>query len=266
MWMGHQPDVDQGAAIDWSAAAADYARYRPGPPDSFFARLAALGVGLPGQRILDLATGTGALARVFAGQGADVTGIDVAEGQVAMARSLAEAEGLTARWQVARAEATGLPDQSFDVVSAQQCWMYFDPAATLREVARLLVPGGCLMIGHASFLPRQDAVVAASEALVLAHNPAWQGADWDGIVPPRPDLAVPYGRLEAMFAYREGVPFTAETWRGRMRALRGIGAALDAEAVAAFDADHARMLARIAPPAFSILHGFDAHIFRFGDD
>ena len=259
----HQKNIDEGAAIDWGHTAADYARYRPGPPESFFARLVASGVGKPGQRILDLATGTGVLAREFARRGCEVTGVDVAQGQVAMAKQMPTSEGLTARWIVTEAEATGLADRSFDVITAQQCWMYFDPRAILRECARLLVPGGLLMIGHASFFFCKGAVVAASEALVLRHNPAWQGVDWDGVVEANPDLASPLGRLESFFAYEEGVAFTAESWRGRMRALRGIGASLDAAAVAAFDKEHAELLARIAPPSFSVLHGFDAHVFRF---
>ena len=82
--------IDEGRTVDWGRASADYARYRPGPPPSFFARLAAFGVGLPSQRILDLGTGTGVLARQFAGQGAIVAGIDLSDGQIAQARDLAE--------------------------------------------------------------------------------------------------------------------------------------------------------------------------------
>jgi hypothetical protein len=41
--------IDQGRSVDWGKVSADYARYRPGPPPSFYARLAAFGVGLPAQ-------------------------------------------------------------------------------------------------------------------------------------------------------------------------------------------------------------------------
>src|SRR3990172_8874953 len=51
---------------DFGKAAEDYARYRKGFPDSFFKRLLQDGIGMPGQSILDLGTGTGSLARGFA--------------------------------------------------------------------------------------------------------------------------------------------------------------------------------------------------------
>jgi 2-polyprenyl-3-methyl-5-hydroxy-6-metoxy-1,4-benzoquinol methylase len=104
--MSSQSDsaIDPGRAIDWSRTSADYARHRQGPPDSFFARFQALGVGLPGQRILDLGTGTGLIARRLARQGSNVAGIDIAAGQLAQARRLAEVEGLSIDFREAPAE------------------------------------------------------------------------------------------------------------------------------------------------------------------
>jgi len=61
---------DPGRAIDWGRTSTDYATHRPGPPASLFERLASFGVGLAGQRILDLGTGTGVMARGFARRGA----------------------------------------------------------------------------------------------------------------------------------------------------------------------------------------------------
>jgi len=49
--------------------------YRPGYPASFYTVLQAVGIGRPGQHILDLGTGTGVLARAFAKQGAHVIGL-----------------------------------------------------------------------------------------------------------------------------------------------------------------------------------------------
>ncbi|MBI3504076.1 MAG: methyltransferase domain-containing protein [Proteobacteria bacterium] len=256
-------DIDPGRKIDWSRTSSDYARHRPGPPEEFFLRLAALGIGRPGQRILDLATGTGLLARQFARQGSDVAGIDIAAGQIEAARQLAAEEGLKGRFEVAPAEAIPFADRSFDAATASQCWLYFDPDRTLGELRRVLAPGGTLATCHFTWLPRVNPVAQASEALVLKHNPAWRGADWSGAVPPIPQWAATRGvRLRAMFWFDAPVRFTAESWRGRMRACRGIGATLDDAAVAAFDAEHADLLARIAPPEFDIVHRIDAHLFE----
>jgi 2-polyprenyl-3-methyl-5-hydroxy-6-metoxy-1,4-benzoquinol methylase len=80
------PSLDGPNCIDWGKTSLDYSAHRPGPPPSFYHRLAALGVGLPGQSILDLGTGTGVLARQFAQQGATVAGIDIAAEQIAAAQ------------------------------------------------------------------------------------------------------------------------------------------------------------------------------------
>ena len=54
--------------IDWGKTLGDSSDFRPGPPMSFYERLPAFGIGLKGQSILDLGTGTGVLARQFARQ------------------------------------------------------------------------------------------------------------------------------------------------------------------------------------------------------
>lgn len=255
------PPTDPGRAIDWSRASADYARHRQGYPPSFFARLAALGVGLPHQRILDLGTGTGLLARVFARAGATVTGIDNAAGQIDEARALARAENLSADFRVAPAEDTGLLSHSFDLVTASQCWLYFDKARAVPEVRRLLAPGGRLLTCHLCWLPRLDPLARRTEEIVLRHNPAWAGADWSGIVPPMPAWAEGAFELEAMFRYDEPLHFTREGWRGRIRACRGVGASLPPEGVQAVDDALAALLAGVPSEPFPILHRIDAHLF-----
>ena len=50
------------------------------------------------------------------------------------------------------------------------------------------------------------------------------------------------------------VPFSRESWNGRMRACRGIEASLPEEAIATFDAEHRRLLATAAPEKFKVLH------------
>jgi SAM-dependent methyltransferase len=254
--------IDEGKEFDWGRTSADYVRHRPGPPLSFFERLRALGVGLPGQRILDLATGTGVLARQFAKQGAMTTGIDIAPEQIEAARGLAARERLEACFAVAAAEQSGLPDSSFDVITANQCWLYFDRDRILPEISRLLAADGVLVVSFFNWLPRFDPIARASEELVLEFNPQWQGASWDGRIPPMPCWAKERFELTAMFWYDEPIPFTRESWRGRMRACRGTGASLDAEALEAFDRVHDALLRKIAGESFSIIHRISAHFLR----
>ena len=253
---------DAGRVIDWGKTADDYATHRPGPPPQFYALLQAWGIGHAGQRLLDVGTGTGLLARQFARHGAQVTGTDSAAGQIKAARAAAEAEALNVDFRVAATEALPFVDDSFDAVTAMQCWLYFDAERASREVTRVLAPGGALVTAHFSWLPRRDAIAHASEALVLAHNPDWGGADWPGEIPSAPRWSEGRFEVAGMFWFDAPIAFTRESWRGRIRACRGIGATLDADAVARFDAEHTALLERCAPEDFAVLHRIDAHLLR----
>ncbi len=224
--------------------------------------LALLGVGLPGQRLLDLGTGTGLVARAFARRGARVCGTDIAAGQIETARAEARRESLDIDFQVAPADACPYPAATFDVVSASQCWMYFDPERATAEVKRVLKPSGTLVTTHFSWLPQLDAVARASEELVLKFNPAWRGAHWSGAIAAEPAWSVGRATVRAMFWFDIAVPFTRASWRGRMRACRGVGANLGAAEVAAFDAEHEALLGRIVANEFSVLHRVDAHLLQ----
>jgi SAM-dependent methyltransferase len=261
--MSGNPAIDHGRDVDWGKTSDDYAVHRPGPPESFYERLTVLGVGLPGQRILDLGTGTGLLAREFARRGAVVAGVDISASQVAMARRLADEAGLNVDFQAASAEMTPFADGSFDVITANQCWLYFDKAKMIPEARRLLAKDGLLVTSHFSWLPRLDPLARATEALILKYNPRWTAGDWSGEVPPMPGWAEAEFRLRAMFWYDEPIGFTRESWRGRIRASRGVGAALSAAEIAAFDAEHDAVLQGGVGEQFSVLHRLDAHLLEF---
>ena len=66
-----------------------------------------------------------------------------------------------------------------------------------------------------------------------------------------------------MFFYDVRVPFTKESWRGRIRACRGIGASLTEDEVKKFDKEHQELLDSITDDSFSILHRIDIQIFSF---
>ncbi len=261
---------DSGRAIDWGKTSQDYATHRPGPPLSFYRRLAALGVGLPRQRILDLGTGTGVLARQFSVQGARAAGVDIAAEQIAAALRLAREEGLDVDFRVAPAERTPFPDGSFDVVTANQCWVYFDAGLTVAEVRRLtagsralgITGGGLLVVSLFSWVPALSPIALQSEQLVLRFNPQWQGAGWKGEIAPLPRWIKDHGTLMAMFWYDEAIPFTRESWRGRMRACRGVAATLPPEQVQAYDMAHAEQLERNTPPEFTVPHRVAAYLVR----
>jgi SAM-dependent methyltransferase len=258
----HGLPTPEAADIDWGRTSGDYASHRPNYPAKFFDLLKLFGIGLPGQRILDLGTGVGFLALRFAEQGADVTGIDIAPGQIEQARAEAPVRGLRADFRVARAEDSGLPSASFDVITASQCWLYFDATRMIAEAQRLLRPRGLLMTSHLCWLPRQEPIARMSEELIQRHNPAWTSADWSGEIPFMPKWAAGAFPLHAMFVFDEPLRFTRESWRGRIRACRGVGASLPPEKVAEVDRELDELLRAKGLDLFTILHRVDAHIFR----
>ncbi len=146
-------------------------------------RLAAGKIVWPGARVVDLGTGTGSLARLFAQHGCTVTGVDIAGPLIEQARRLDREEGVEVAYVKAPAEATCLPSGIFDVVSAGQCWHWFDRPAAAREVARLLSDGGSVVIAHFDWLPLPGNVVEATEEIILRCTPTWPYADRAGLYP-----------------------------------------------------------------------------------
>jgi ubiquinone/menaquinone biosynthesis C-methylase UbiE len=79
---------------------------------------------------------------------------------------------LSIDFRVGRAEITGLPDRSADVVSAGQCWHWFDRPRAAVEVARVLRPDGSVVIAHFDWIPLPDNVAQVTEALIASYSPA----------------------------------------------------------------------------------------------
>ncbi|MEM9048328.1 MAG: class I SAM-dependent methyltransferase [Pseudomonadota bacterium] len=250
--METEPDLEGaqafGKTIDFGRTANDYSTHRAGFPPDFFAALAARGIPEPGARALDIGTGTGTVARGLAAAGAQVTGLDPSRDLMAEAAALAQVDGLAIDWVQGAAEALDFPDASFDLVTAGQCWHWFDRPKAAAEIARVLRPSGLAVIAHFDWLPLPGNVVAATEAMIMAANPAWRMAGGTGIYPLwLADLAgAGFAGIET-FSFDVAVSYSHAGWRGRIRASAGVRASLDADATTAFDAALAAMLARDFP-------------------
>jgi SAM-dependent methyltransferase len=228
--------------VDFGSAATDYARHRKGFPGSFFDRVPLKGP------ILDLGSGTGTLARGYAGRGARVVALDLSPAM------LGQASGLPMR-VAARAERCPFREGSFGAVVAGQCWHWFDGPAVARECRRLLQPGGRLLIARFDYLPMDDNAAAATEELILSVNPGWPLAGAAGLrYDFRPHLAgAGFERMETL-TWDEAVSYSHEGWRGRIRACNGVIELRDPARIADFDARLKKLLAERFPDPVVVPH------------
>lgn len=225
---------------NFGLTAHDYAKYRAGFPDEFFERVFEEGIVKAGASLVDLGTGTGTLARGFALRGCTVIGVDIASQLLEQARELSSQQGLEIEFRFAKAEETGLPDSSFDVISAGQCWHWLHRPRAAGEVMRLLKPNGIALIAHFDWLPLDGNVVDLTEKLIQKYNPAWyeRFGNKTGVYPDWfRDLGEAGFENIQSFSFDLGVPYTADAWRGRIRASSGVGASLSDEEVGRFDSE-----------------------------
>jgi SAM-dependent methyltransferase len=132
---------------EWTAKVADAARIRPG------------------QRVLDVACGTGVLTREVAlrtGPSGSVAALDPGAGMLALAEMLAPA----VEWRQGVAESLPFPDGSFDAVVSQFGLMFFsDRRRALGEALRVLTPEGRLAVAVWDALERMPAYADEIELL-----------------------------------------------------------------------------------------------------
>ena len=103
----------------------------------------------PGERVLDVACGTGVVARLAAervGPSGTVAALDLNPAMLSVARSV-PSTGAAIRWHETSAESIPLPDDAFDVVLCQLGLQFVaDKSAALREMRRGLAPGGRVLV------------------------------------------------------------------------------------------------------------------------
>lgn len=247
-------NIDAGKAFDWGRTSADYARYRDIYPQIFYDKIVERGLCVEGQNVLDLGTGTGVLPRNMYGYGATWTGIDIADNQIREAKKLAAGNNMAIDFFTTPTEQADFPEGSFDVITACQCFWYFDHKKIAPKLAEMLKKDGRLLILYMAWLPFEDEIAGASEELVLKYSPNWSGAGETRKPIGIPEAILEYFDLIYHEEYDLKVPFTRESWHGRMRACRGVGASLNESELAHWDKEHRELLEKIAPPEFEILH------------
>jgi SAM-dependent methyltransferase len=130
--------------IDWGVGRYETTAAQLEPAAEVVVGRAAL---VPGERVLDLGCGTGNAALGAARAGAEVIGVDPAVRLLDVARSRAEAEGLSASFKAGDASSIPLPDGSVDaIVSVFAVIFAPDPRTAAAEMARVLAPTGRIIL------------------------------------------------------------------------------------------------------------------------
>ena len=221
-----------------------------------------------GDRVLDVACGTGVLAReaaARAGQTGHVVGLDPHAGMLAVAKSVSP----VIDWEQGMAEALPFPDCSFDAVVCQFGLMFFaDRNKAVREMLRVLAPGGCCAVAVWDSLENAPAFAALVAVLDrVAGNAAGDALRAPFALGDRQALA-------ALFSGAGAGSVDVETRKGRAQfpsthefveaEIRGwlpvMGVALPEPTINRILIEAENVLARYAMPAGGLAFDVSAHV------
>jgi 2-polyprenyl-6-hydroxyphenyl methylase/3-demethylubiquinone-9 3-methyltransferase len=154
------------------------------PVDPLFAPLRALaparmaylrraGLTVAGRRVLDVGCGGGFMSEPLAAAGGEVIGVDIAPGALEAAAARLASRGLTADLRLGEGAALPVEGGSVDLVVCTDVLVHVpDPAAVIREIGRVLRPGGALLVSTISrtWLARLVMITLGEDLLGLVHR------------------------------------------------------------------------------------------------
>src|SRR5271155_5103756 len=190
------------ATSRFSGRVGNYIRYRPGyPPEVLNALKTECGL-TRAHVIADIASGTGIWTRKLLKNGSPVFGVEPnAEMREAGERLLAEFPKFIS--VAGTAEATTLADQSVDFVTAAQAAHWFDRARAREEFARILKPGGWLVLLWNERLTDSTAFLRAYEQLLLTYGTDYQDIRHEHTTAEINEFFDPVPFQERVFAMRQ---------------------------------------------------------------
>ena len=239
--------IDGGKAFDWGFTSQQYAKFRNIYPPQLYNRLRELGVAADGTSWLDLGTGTGILPQNMYNINAEITGVDISKEQINYAKRTAEKNGWDINYFVAPAEETGLASNCFDCITAAQCFWYFDREIMKSEIKRLLKPNGRFIKIYLTYTLDSE-IAEKSHQLVKRFN-----AEWNPAASGSKDMFDDLFDGRATESFYCDIPFTRESWHGRMCACRGTLASMNKAQFKAWEEAHLNMLSAF-PEAFTVNH------------
>lgn len=255
--------IDNGNEFDFGRTSEDYAKFRDIYPKNMYDKLIAFGIGKKGQKILDLGSGTAVLPVNMYRTGAEFTATDISENQIEFGRKIAKERKLdNINFKVCSAENTGFEDNTFDVVTAVQCFQYFNADKATKEIRRVLKPDGLFCKIFMDWLPFEDEVIGEMENLVLKYSPDWNGCGFEKFRYSYPDWAGNGFNIETIHSYDVGLEFSKEEWIGRIKSCRGVGASLSKESITEFENEYRKRLEKYDTDLLKLKHQIHIEIYK----
>jgi SAM-dependent methyltransferase len=189
------------ATTRFSSYAGAYDRVRPQPPAAL-AEVISQWAQVARPDVVDIGTGSGLSLPLWSGRARKVTGVEPSGPMRAIAQQRAADLPDHEIFSVAggRAEDTGLPAESADIVTASQAMHWFDPDRALPEIARLLRPGGVLAAYDCDWPPAVD---WETDAAYLAYEDQRLALETSrGLQPPKAAKHGHAGRMRASGRFR----------------------------------------------------------------
>jgi SAM-dependent methyltransferase len=159
----------------FSSRVEEYIRFRPGYPGALIDLLRRECALTRESRVADIGSGTGILSEMLLAFGCDVTGVEPND-EMRQAGDRLLASWPRFRSVSGRAEHTGLPAASLNLVTAAQAFHWFDPVAAQAEFRRILRPGGRLALIWNERLV-EGAFLEGYEALLRRYCPEYAEVD-----------------------------------------------------------------------------------------
>lgn len=211
--------------------SGDYQQYRPGYAPRLYERLKRLGIGLPGQTVLDLGAGSGRFGRGFA---LPVVSVDPS---LQLLRHASDPR------IGAVGERLPFADGCFDAVVSADCWHWMDRDLAPREILRVLKPGGRVAAVYQMHVPMPGSIAEMTERLILDHVPGWAHANAAGINGQvlRDLQRMGFVAIES-FTFDTVIHFSRNQWSGYVRTLSSVGASMSPDQLHRFNAAHEQLL------------------------
>lgn len=142
---------------NYDQIADAYIESRDDIPEAFIDNLELRGINISGAKIADLGCGPGYLSNALSEKGAIIDAVDPTKKFIEFAKKEFK-DNQRVQFLEGTAEESGLPSQTYDIVIVMRAWHWFDRDEVIDEVARILKPGGFLVIGDAGFTGATKAV------------------------------------------------------------------------------------------------------------